>query len=72
MYKKVHYTCSAKFKEFYSRLFLTFQKWTKKMSIFRFPKIVCSKYKFVTIKIFMLSSMKKVFKFCDDKFFFIL
>ncbi len=57
-------------KIFCSRLFLTFEKWTKKMSKFRFSKIVCSKTKFVTIKIFKVSLLKKVFKFCDDKFFF--
>ena len=46
---------------FYARLFLTFQKWTKKMSKIEKLKIICSKTKFVTIKIFMLSSLKKFF-----------
>jgi hypothetical protein len=61
--------CSEKFIDFCLKVFLTFEKWTKKMSKNEKLKIICSKTKFVTIKIFMVSSRKKVFQICYDNFF---
>ena len=55
--------------DFIQDFFRFFKNGQKKCPFFDFIKYFAQKHKFVTIKIFMVSSLKKVFQICYDKIF---